>query len=642
MSDKEDLRVKIDRLEKVLVSDQRMTSKEKNELKKVLSDCKNYLASSSSEKNGISKTEKFYELIFENSPVGIVHFDEDGIVTECNPAFIKIIGSDRDSLIGLDMKILPDKRVAEIVKKSIRGEKGEFEGLYSSVTSNKITPVRAFTAPMISEKKGRKHGGIIIVEDITESHYARKKLEESELRYRSLFENDHSIMLVIDPEDGAIVKSNEAAEKFYGWKMSVLEQMNINDINTLSYEQIKKDMDNARKAKRNVFHFMHRLADGAVKNVDVYSGKTVIDGKELLLSIIHDVSERHQARRDRKKFKLGIDRSPNPVFITDVDGNIEYVNPAFEELYGYSLEETVGKNPRILKSGLADNSFYKEFWNTILAGNVAKGELVNRTKSDELVNISYSSNPIINDDGEVLGFIAIQDDITERKKMEQKIRQELKEKEILLTEIHHRVKNNLATISSMIFLQAVNENDEQLAGKLNDSGLRIKAIANIHEHLYKSKSFSKVDLPASILSLIKSIVSSLGTETDITVKNDSEKVKLSINLAINCSILINEVVSNIVKHAFRNKKTGLISLQIEEKNDALFISISDDGHPFPEDFSLDKDGKLGYTLINIMIDKIGGEYSVTNEEGINTFVFKCRKTNADQELTSKEVSKLTM
>ena len=153
MSDKEDLRVKIDRLEKVLVSDQRMTSKEKNELKKVLSDCKNYLASSSSEKNGISKTEKFYELIFENSPVGIVHFDEDGIVTECNPAFIKIIGSDRDSLIGLDMKILPDKRVAEIVKKSIRGEKGEFEGLYSSVTSNKITPVRAFTAPMISEKK---------------------------------------------------------------------------------------------------------------------------------------------------------------------------------------------------------------------------------------------------------------------------------------------------------------------------------------------------------------------------------------------------------------------------------------------------------------------------------------------------------
>ena len=642
MSGKKDLRVKIDKIEKVLGSDQRMTSKEKNELKQVLSDCKNYLASSSSEKNGISKTEKFYELIFENSPIGIVHFDEDGIVTECNPAFIKIIGSDRKSLIGLDMKKLPDKRVAEIVKKSIRGEKGEFEGLYSSVTSNKITPVRAFTAPIISEKKDRKSGGIIIVEDITESHNTRKKLEESELRYRRLFENDHSIMLVIDPDDGSIIKANKAAEKFYGWKMSVLEQMNINDINTLSYEQIKKEMDNARKAKRNVFHFKHRLADGSVKNVDVYSGKTVTDGKGQLLSIIYDVSERHQARRDRKKFKLGIDRSPNPVFITDVDGNIEYVNPAFEEVYGYSSEETIGKNPRILKSGIADNSFYKEFWNTILAGNVAKGELVNRTKSDELVNISYSSNPIVNDDGEVLGFIAIQDDITVRKKMEQKIRQELKEKEILLTEIHHRVKNNLATISSMIFLQAVNENDEQLAGKLNDSGLRIKAIANIHEQLYKSNSFSEVDFPASILSLIKSIVSSLGTETDITVKNSSDKVNLSINLAINCSILVNEVVSNIVKHSFRNKKTGLISLQVEEKNDALSISISDDGHPFPEDFSLDEDGKLGYTLINIMIDKIGGEYSVANENGINTFVFKCRKTNADQELTSKEVSKLTM
>lgn len=641
MANKVRLKEKIKQFDELLSDSKKLSSSEKREIKKFMQTCCDVVEQSNLHKENNAHSNRLFRLIFEHSPVGIVQFDNEGVITECNDSFVHILGSTREALIGLDMKELPDQRIVDLIKRALKGERATFEGIYTAVTSGKSVPVRVSNAQIPEHDNEEFSGGMLIVEDITESYNARKKLEESETKYRHLFENEHSVMLVIDPKDGSILKANKVAEDFYGWSREELAEMNISDINTLPQTKIKKEMERARTSQNNVFQFQHRLADGSVRHVDVYSNKTIVQGKEMLLSIIHDVSDEVKTRLERKKFEMGIERSPNPIFITDTLGNIEFVNPAFEEVYGYTEDEVLNKNPRILKSGIADESFYENFWDTILSGNVAKGELVNRTKSGELIHISYSSNPIIDDEGELLGFIAIQDDITDRVQMQEKIHKELHDKEVLLAEIHHRVKNNLATISSMIFLQSVNETNEQLANKLNDCGLRIKAIANIHEQLYKSNSFTEVDFSDTLYTMTRSVIDTMNSAQNITVKNQSEKVNLSIGQALNSSIIINEVVTNIIKHAFKDRSGGEIGLKVSEKDKNITIKVVDDGHPFPEDFSEEKDGNLGFMLIQIMADKMDATYKRSEANGKNVFKLSFRKIDPETELTSQKISNLT-
>jgi PAS domain S-box-containing protein len=147
--------------------------------------------------------------------------------------------------------------------------------------------------------------------------------------------------------------------------------------------------------------------------------------KEILSVIALQVAsaiERFLAEREIQKFKLGIDRSDNAVFITDVAGAIQYANPAFEKVYGFSHEETIGNTPRILKSGVVPDEQYKYFWDTLLTGGTVTGEIINKTKDGRLIPIAGTNSPILDERGETIGFLAVHQDITERKLAEETLR----------------------------------------------------------------------------------------------------------------------------------------------------------------------------------------------------------------------------
>ncbi|WP_372905166.1 PAS domain-containing protein, partial [Rhodohalobacter sp.] len=274
-----------------------------------------------------SPDQNLYRLIFEKAPIGIVHFDEDGIVTACNSNFVKILDSSREKLIGFPMKKLPNKELVSNMIKALKGEEGVYEGRYKTITSDKTVYIRA-TFNQIDPS-----GGIAIVEDTTERYLAGQKIKESEHRFRSIFENKHSVMLIIDPENGQIVDANPAAINFYGWELGEIKKKKISEINTLSKEQVEREMERAKTNKSHLFHFKHRLSDGTIKDVEVFSGTIRIDEQILLFSVITDVSDRIKKDKDLLKFKLGIERSSNVVFITNTDGSIGYVNKAFTDLY---------------------------------------------------------------------------------------------------------------------------------------------------------------------------------------------------------------------------------------------------------------------------------------------------------------------
>ena len=116
---------------------------------------------------------------------------------------------------------------------------------------------------------------------------------------------------------------------------------------------------------------------------------------------------------------MGIDRSDNVVFITDTEGVIQYANPAFEKIYGFPLDEVIGQTPRIIKSGLIQNEQYKQFWETLLAGETVSGEIVNKAKNGALIPISGTNSPILDETGKIIGFLSVQQDITDRKLSEE-------------------------------------------------------------------------------------------------------------------------------------------------------------------------------------------------------------------------------
>ena len=144
--------------------------------------------------------------------------------------------------------------------------------------------------------------------------------------------------------------------------------------------------------------------------------------RDILVVLAPQISsaiERFLSEREIQKFKLGIDRSDNAVFITDLDGVIQYANPAFEKVYGYTPEEAMGKTPRILKSGVIPQEQYKDFWGTLLSGGTVSGEIVNRTKDGHLIPVAGTNSPILDETGKTIGFLAVHQDITERKRSEQ-------------------------------------------------------------------------------------------------------------------------------------------------------------------------------------------------------------------------------
>jgi len=145
---------------------------------------------------------------------------------------------------------------------------------------------------------------------------------------------------------------------------------------------------------------------------------SAIENARLYEQAQQEIAERKRVEEDLVKFRLGIDRSDAAIFLTDVDGAIIYVNPAFEKIYGYSREEAIGKTPRILKSGVLPQEVYEEFWKTLLAKQIVTGELINKTKDGRLLNIEGSANPVLDKDGVLIGFLTIQRDTSERKRTE--------------------------------------------------------------------------------------------------------------------------------------------------------------------------------------------------------------------------------
>lgn len=300
------------------------------------------------------------------------------------------------------------------------------------------------------------------------------------------------------------------------------------------------------------------------------------------------------------------------LIVTDTDNNITRVNSAGIAMLGISEDDLLGKKADTIFRNLSQPILGQEADQNI---NSCNAEL----DSGDEAPVSISKGSILDRDGNIDGYVIVASDISSEKKAQKKIAQSLREKEVLLAEIHHRVKNNLAVISGLLQMQMWDANNDYAVSALQQSHLRVRSIALVHEQLYQSESLSYIEFDTYIRDLLEAIQDTyLSDESDIQITTDLERVILNVNQAIPCSLLINELVINAFQHAFEEGDEGTIEVALSRLNGQVMLKVKDNGKGFPDIPS--EEGHSEMTLVHTLTKQLSGDIVFQNDKGANITV----------------------
>ncbi len=284
---------------------------------------------------------------------------------------------------------------------------------------------------------------VVAHENITERKLAEQAVAASEARYRQIFESNPQPMWVYDLDTLRFLMVNDAAIVHYGYSREEFLNMTLRDIRPAEdVPALMQNIANETSVIQNSAGWRHRLKDGRLIDVEITSHVLNFEGRPARWVMVNDVTERKQVETTLRLQGAALEAAANAIVITDVNGAIQWVNSAYTRLTGYSSAEVTGKNPRILSSGKHDAAFYKNLWDTILAGKSWHGELINRRKDGSLYDEEQTITPISDHAGRITHFIGIKQEITSRKQAAAKIRQQM-ERLAALRKIDQTIASNL-------------------------------------------------------------------------------------------------------------------------------------------------------------------------------------------------------
>ncbi len=572
----------------------------------------------------LKEREEKYRKVFNNANdmISLNIMEDNGLpgkFIEINEVGVKRLGYTRDEFLNMKPSDIVDHKnragMSTIAQKLNRNGKAEFEITHLSKNGKKI-PVEVNNH--LFELNGQKVA-LAISRDITERKKTERALEDSEERFRMLFERSSAVMTLMDPDSGDFIDVNPSATHFYGYSKDELKNMNINQINQLSPEQISKATDIARKKGSN-FIIPQKLANGEIRTIEGFNSPIEFKGKTIIFSIIIDITQRKEMedalRESEEKYRTLFDEDPYFNMILGKDGTILDLNKTITQLMGLSKEDIIGKNfseiETIPKEDMGE--YDTKIKNLLIGGFVEPFESrfmdMNGNISWVLIHLKT-----IMDKGNILYILAIGGDITKRKIAENEIKSSLIEKNILLQEIHHRVKNNMQIISSLLNLQIKYVDDEKAVDVLKESQNRVKSMAMIHDKLYMSEDLTRINFVDYINSLVSNLFYSYNVEDKIKSRLKIDNVSLNMETAVPCGLIISELVSNSLKYAFPNGMMGEIFVSLRSEDDTYELIINDNGIGLPEEFDINNTKTLGLMLVNSLTEQIDGKISISRENG---------------------------
>lgn len=534
-------------------------------------------------------------------PVGLWITDRNGKIVHGNPAGQKIWSGTK--YVGIDQfaeykgwwlnsgkLIEPEEWAAAraVTKKETSlNEEIEiecFDGTHKIILNSAV--------PII-DSKGEVTASIIVNTDITERKRSELELKESEAKFRVLTETTSSAIFMIRGD--TMIYANPASENLSGYSYNEIMKMDFWDIIHPDNKDLMVKRSKARQRGEDVptrYEIKIVRKDGSERWVDFSVGVIKYEGKSTILGTAFDITDRKIAEEEIKLLSQVVNESPVATVITDPDGNIEYTNPKFTELTGYSAEEVKGQNPRILKSGLTPLKVYEELWETLLQGKVWKGEIANKNKSG---NIYFESNTIVPiKNGKLTHYVALKEDITEKKKMveelveaKERAEESNKLKSEFLAQMSHEIRTpinivigNHSLIREFVPEGFQNEFKDIFDGIESSSRRIIRTIdlilnvAEMHSGKYEA-NFVDIDLDQDIFSrLINEFRPSL--EIKGLILNYENRLQNSVIKGDEYSIM--QIFANLLDNAIKYTREGSISIKLNNSQDnQTIIEVIDSG-----------------------------------------------------------------
>ncbi|MDZ7718825.1 MAG: histidine kinase dimerization/phosphoacceptor domain -containing protein [Balneolaceae bacterium] len=347
--------------------------------------------------------------------------------------------------------------------------------------------------------------------------------------------------------------------------------------------------------------------------------KTLADNFNLMTHRLQELinrerDAREKAEENQKRWEGLVEQDPNLVMI-HIDGEIQFINPAGAEMMGASNpEDLVGKSAR--------DFFHKSDYQKRREADISKEQNGSYSPAIRKVYgldhqerfVQIQSVPIRYFGKKARQTVGL--DITEHVKYENELKKSIEEKTILLQEVHHRVKNNLAVTSGLLYMQRVSTDNPEIASLLGESERRIKTMTLIHELLYSSSDLSSIPIDEYITNLVGLIRDSLDPDENINVNTSSDSFSINVTQAVPCALILNELITNSYKHAFEQGESGTIDITITQKNDDVEFTVRDNGRGIPEDILTDESkSSLGLTIVKTLIRQVDGTFDIKKSNG---------------------------
>lgn len=597
-----------------------------------------YVANSRNVTQQIKREEKLRELslVAAKTTDAVIITDCEGLITWVNYAFIELTGYKFSEVIGKKpgdflQGTETDPATVKEVSEAIHKQESIETTILNYTKDGEAYWLNMSIDPIFNDADECTHF-IAIERDVTEKIKKEKELQVSLERYDIVNKATSDTIWDLDIKtDRMLYNSN--IHNMFGYSKKEVEQVGTwwrDKIHPDDIHVVDDALSNVLKngADRFQMEYRFKAADGTYKYV--FDRAFVIkddDGNPVrMIGAMQDVT---QARKEEERLKLlesVITNTSESVVILNAEigkhgREIIFANKAFTELTGYTPEEVIGETLHFLNGPETDDRVRAKLRRSMDTFQPIEVEFINYKKNGEKFWVNTSMVPVQNKKGEYTHWVAIGRDISEQKQNEEAIKASLSEKETLLAEIHHRVKNNLAVVSGMMQLQAFESDNEDLQNKIYDSVVRIKTMATVHELLYQSNSFSQLEFSDTLKKLAENISQTLQTGSEINLNIDCAPIKLNINQAIPASLIVNEVLTNAYKHAFKDGKEGNIQFNLTEVDDNITIEIKDDGSGFPETH-VEESGSLGTHLIQVLTDQIDGTHMYKNREDRPGALFK--------------------
>jgi PAS domain S-box-containing protein len=613
------------------------------------------------------ESEQRFRAIAQVTDEGVM-FTTDSVIVDGNDQMARMFGL--QGIADLLGKSLEDFLSASDIQRI----RLSAEISHANKTETRITDIEGKTTFLEISGSYLEYRGsrvlVLVASDVT----ARKKVElvlhQSALRFRHLLENSPGGVVILT-EGRFTYVNNAACELFGAADEDVLYgEPFTNYLPEEFQEEITGDLNDIRSGYEIEYKEIKlKKVDGSVVDVGMNSTLTAYENKPSIQITLNNVTARNQLVQEQirvrfieeinsalkaeirehkatqqklelqqretveQKAKLEsiFDSTENLMMWTinkkyDITGtNKNFVN--WMHTF-YDEEVHVGDNIMSVIQKHLDRDFYQgqlEAFANGFKGRPQQFEFALRNNRHQTTWLQAFLNPVYMD-GKLEELSCLLYDNTERKEIDRRVRDSLKEKEVLLQEVHHRVKNNLQVISSILNLQSSYIDDPKTLEVLRESQQRIKSMSFIHETIYRTADFSKLEFTEYVRTITNNLVQSYRTGNEaVELVMNMEEVYLNLDQSIPCGLIVNELVSNALKYAFKGREQGKLTVGLKEKNNHIELRIKDDGVGLPKDFSYEKTNSLGIQLVYALLEQIDAEMEVKVRKGTEFLIKFQRK-----------------